>query len=348
MKMKILFGLLILSVLVNASTIEVCQTGCDYTLIQDAINAAVSGDTIYIHNGTYAESLDISKPLTLEGESMEDVLIECGSGDCIYVHDTQDVTLTYLTLYNSEERNGIYLVNTNSSTVSNNYIYFNAGAGIELEGSFSNEISGNTVEDNDDCAILLFDSSDNEIELNDISNEDEFYTGCGLYLDRSSNNRISNNNISKNDENGLEIWESLNNTLSNNIISLNQENGIYLDINTINSVIIGNTMCYNDQADEDWYDVVIEETGATTDFSENWCDTTSGDYYCDYVCEEAETTTTTSTTTTLTECDLPGDTSPCGTVELSEVIDFINLWAAADPTATLAAVIDLINVWAAG
>jgi len=318
MKTKtLILGLLILSVSANAATLTVCSAGCDYTKIQDAIDAAASGDTVYVHNGTYTENLDISKPLTLEGESMEDVLIDCGSGDCIYVHDTQEVTISYITLYNSEAKDGIYLANTNSSTISNNYIYFNAGAGIELEDSFNNEISDNTIENNDDCAIMLFDSSDNEIELNHISNEDEFYTGCGLYLDKSSNNRISNNNISKNDENGIEIWESLNNTLSNNIINLNQENGIYLDINSLNGVIIGNTMCYNDQADKEWYDVVIEETSATTDFTENWCDTTSGDYSCEYVCGEEETE----------ECDLKGDQSPCdGIVSDFELLSYIDQW----------------------
>jgi len=58
-------------------------------------------------------------------------------------------------------------------------------------------------------------------------------------------------------------------------------------------------------------------------------------------------TTSTSIMTTSTigeECPMEGDTSPCGTVELSEVIDLINLWAANQ--AELSNVIDLINAWA--
>jgi len=58
------------------------------------------------------------------------------------------------------------------------------------------------------------------------------------------------------------------------------------------------------------------------------------------------TTTTSSTTTTLEgECSLAGDFPPCGEVELSEVIDFINEWVAGN--ATLSDVIKLINAWAA-
>ena len=50
---------------VNAATLTVCTGGtCAYTSIQAALNAAVSGDTVYVHNGTYNENLVITKPVT--------------------------------------------------------------------------------------------------------------------------------------------------------------------------------------------------------------------------------------------------------------------------------------------
>lgn len=59
-------------------------------------------------------------------------------------------------------------------------------------------------------------------------------------------------------------------------------------------------------------------------------------------------TTTTSTTTTSTtlagECTLSGDYAPCGEISLSEVINYINLWA--DGDSYLSDVISLINAWA--
>jgi len=58
------------------------------------------------------------------------------------------------------------------------------------------------------------------------------------------------------------------------------------------------------------------------------------------------TTTTSSTTTTLTDCELNGDLPPCAEISLSEVITYINAWAAG--TANLNAVIALINAWASG
>ena len=48
----------------------------------------------------------------------------------------------------------------------------------------------------------------------------------------------------------------------------------------------------------------------------------------------------------MSQCILPGDYPPCGTVTLSEVVDYINLWAAGQ--AELGDVIDLIIAWATG
>jgi len=55
------------------------------------------------------------------------------------------------------------------------------------------------------------------------------------------------------------------------------------------------------------------------------------------------TTSSSSTTTTLGACPLNGDGLPCGTVSLTEVINYINEWAA--DRASLNDVIALINAW---
>jgi hypothetical protein len=59
------------------------------------------------------------------------------------------------------------------------------------------------------------------------------------------------------------------------------------------------------------------------------------------------TTSTISTTTSTTQaCNLKGDYPPCGTVSLTEVVDYINKWTIGE--SQLADVISLINGWAAG
>ncbi len=62
------------------SELEVCENGCSYSGIQDAINAATAGDTIEIAAGKYVENLIVNKPLTLEGSGFGTVIYPAQSG----------------------------------------------------------------------------------------------------------------------------------------------------------------------------------------------------------------------------------------------------------------------------
>ncbi|GAI69068.1 unnamed protein product, partial [marine sediment metagenome] len=63
--------------------------GSPFQYIQDGVNDAFPGDTIYVFNGTYSECVMIKYPLKqldLIGESRENVIIDGGgSGDVVHV-----------------------------------------------------------------------------------------------------------------------------------------------------------------------------------------------------------------------------------------------------------------------
>ncbi len=70
----------------------------DYATIQQAVNAAQPGDTILIRNGTYYESLTISKPLTLLGESRYGAIINGTDAPTVISVAADNVTIKDLKL----------------------------------------------------------------------------------------------------------------------------------------------------------------------------------------------------------------------------------------------------------
>src|SRR3989338_1291595 len=52
---------------VSGATVNVCGSGCDFNMIQGAINNASDGDIIDVGAGVYIETLVINKSLTLRG-----------------------------------------------------------------------------------------------------------------------------------------------------------------------------------------------------------------------------------------------------------------------------------------
>ena len=80
----------------------------DQPTIQQGVDAASSGDTVYVRSGTYYEHVTIDKSLTLQGEDRETTIIDGGgSGKVIYV-TANHVTISGLTVTNGE--NGIHLI----------------------------------------------------------------------------------------------------------------------------------------------------------------------------------------------------------------------------------------------
>ena len=82
----------------GASTITVPD---DYSTIQEAINNAVDGDTVFVKTGTYYEHIIVNRTVTLVGEDASTTIID-GSDTGHVVYIVQDnVNITGFTVRNS-------------------------------------------------------------------------------------------------------------------------------------------------------------------------------------------------------------------------------------------------------
>ena len=187
----------------------------NFTTIQEGIDAAGSGDTIYVYNGTYYENIVIDKQIFLLGENKNSTIIDGRvAGNTIKVN-ADNVVIKGFTIQHS------------------GLIYPNSG--INLSSNY-NTIEGNLITDNFYGMTLYF-SSENFIKGNTIQNDDH----CGIYLSKSSNNTIVNNTIKNHNYNGIGIYYSSdNNFISGNNFINNGFCGVNIRISSSNNVIQNN------------------------------------------------------------------------------------------------------------
>ena len=172
--------------------------GMNYTNIQDAINAANDGETVYVYSGVYYENIVIDKKINLVGDDRNTVIID-GQGfeDVIVLSPSSNwVNLTGFTIQNSGNQyydSGIN-VNSDHNTIAGNIIIdCNCGIALNLWGhnckiysnSFKNNIYGiivySVIPNNN--IIYLNNFVDNYINAYDNSNSTWQNLGEGNYWD---------------------------------------------------------------------------------------------------------------------------------------------------------------------
>ena len=86
---------------VEGKTITVDDDGgADYEKIQDAIDNAVKGDTVFVHNGYYEENVWVNKTLTLLGENREKVTISGGNESSVITIQADGCFIKHVTIKN--------------------------------------------------------------------------------------------------------------------------------------------------------------------------------------------------------------------------------------------------------
>ena len=120
----------------------------NYTQIQDAIDNASDGDTIYVFSGVYDGGLIVDKSIILKGENQENTFIEGTAGpghDGISIYSDG----VYVTGFNIQKIGNFWPdsaihINSNDNIICNNIITNNK-FGIDIFESTNTTISQNMI-----------------------------------------------------------------------------------------------------------------------------------------------------------------------------------------------------------
>jgi parallel beta-helix repeat protein len=132
--------------MVSPQTLTICPSGCAFSQIQPAIDAARSGSTLQIQSGTYQENLSITKPIQLIGQSAtlqgqitisktENVSITTLTiRGPVRIEESKKITLEYNTISESPTE-GITIIKSEGVVLHQNTVAGNGGDGVRIEGS---------------------------------------------------------------------------------------------------------------------------------------------------------------------------------------------------------------------
>jgi parallel beta-helix repeat protein len=206
--LTVLFLLSVSVLAVAAAEHTVAPSGAEFFSIQDAVDWASSGDTIFVESGTYPETLLLDKKITLTG-------IDSGGGlpviDAVQAGNGMDIrvdgcTVEHFIIQNGSLFTGIRAASSDNTLKKNTVRGF--GQGISLISSQRSTVASNNILENDHVGIVLEASTSNDIENNIVTKNT-----VGITLDEYSlSNRISRNNFINNQnvisKSATSLWSS--------------------------------------------------------------------------------------------------------------------------------------------
>jgi parallel beta-helix repeat protein len=221
----------------KASTITVPD---DYPTIQEAVNNANAGDTVFVRNGTYYEHIVVDKTLSLIGENVESTVLNGTDIDPTMIVEANDVKISGFT-FEGWTFSNIVINTTNGVIITGNKIIFSS-LGVDVENSINATIENNLIDGNglDNIGVMLAYSSECRIANNTITNA--IYDGIRLWF---SNNNSLHQNLIMNNNYGIFFFESSQNTVTENTISKNSGPGIDLESSSSNNKFMHNNFIDN-------------------------------------------------------------------------------------------------------
>lgn len=215
----------------------------DFLTIQEAINNAFEGDTIFVKSGVYYEHVVVNKTVSLVGEDVSTTIID-GSNTGHVLHVFSDhVYVTGFTMQNSGNTHwpnldaGVCLNGTTGCTISENRAINNGFSAISLIYSSGNTIIHNNLSGTGWVGVHLMGSSRNVVTGNRIS---EKFGGINGHVS-SNYNDITENSIT-NGTHGMFYHASYFNRICGNNISNMAVEGIWLQDQVSNNVVTGNRL----------------------------------------------------------------------------------------------------------
>lgn len=182
----------------------------NYTKIQDAIDNASAGDTVFVYQDSspYYENIIIDKEhIKLIGENKYSTVIDGNGIHDVILIKSDDVTVKGFTLQHSgviehpEYNAGVHVVYPSDyNNITDNIINDNWN-GICLEAADNNTVLQNKVSNNVKGMLIFAGSKNNTVSENYVENSDYgFFFGATVY------NKIIENNIKNCSECGLYLY----------------------------------------------------------------------------------------------------------------------------------------------
>jgi len=207
----------------------------DFLSIQEAINHANEGDTVFVRNGTYFGSVVVDRSISLVGENNQSTIIDGEGYRTVLKVIANNVEVTRFTIRNGWEYDncGIY-VNSSGNLVSENIVAGNF-YGCRFWVSANNSLLGNRISNNV-YGIRLDSSPNNDISGNSITENYDY----GISLQTSPTSTVSGNNIADN-RRSIFLYECSGTIISGNNVVANSEYGVCLSYSR-NVSILGNNI----------------------------------------------------------------------------------------------------------
>jgi parallel beta-helix repeat protein len=211
----------------------------DFHSIQEAINAAANGDTIYVKAGTYFGDFFVNKTLSLIGENRETTIFDGKDSDFIHITEN-NITLRRFMIEDAGIGASARTV-IDDNTLNNSSIEcWDPSAQPQSTSSNYAVISNNILRD---CFIYLLNCSHSIVSNNTV-------TGEGIYLPSFSNGVVSNNSVRDSPRSGIMLTDlsfgspCYNNSVNDNTVTNCDDYGIGLEGS--GNILRNNAMIGND------------------------------------------------------------------------------------------------------